>query len=778
MRSNYTFLFAAFVAMHFSTSSLQAQYSPAIIAGFGIDGDVLSGQAQNGNLAANASWDWFKKAGNGPNVGLGIIDTSGTSVNKIRIAAGENFTFTKGQAFGRYTVQGGYLMLDSRYARDNYGYSNSPGQKDFTTYTNGSKNGDNPTIWSTTPNGASVANKADIIDAYIHMRRDGTTINNTNPSPLIIAMAINTVGNTGSRYIDFELFRERINYDQNSGNFSNSGPAAFGGHSIWEFNPNGSIKNIGDMTVSFAYGTAGVEEIGVYIWVAKTDYTNINPTRFDFVNGEFYGAGTGATYGYAKIVPDAGGVNFRAWGSVADTTTAAAPWGTNSKSLGGSPTNYFSNNYGKNDFGEVAIDLTSLGIDPALSVGMDPCTPPFTRVMAKTRSSSSFTSALQDFMGPYEFLDAPQAPANIAPPQTLQCNRTSVTLSPASIQPGATYRWSTSNGNIVSDPNATTVTVNKTGKYYLNSAIVAGCPENRDSTTVTSDYFKPVASAGKSGGLNNTGMLDDLNPLVKVNLVGGDVNLSNFATPFGGSAGLDWKWTGPNGFTANSRNVNNIGTKGTYNLELTEMRNGCKDFASTNVLSVQQQESIPLAVKVHDFSAVKKNKEEALLKWKISDSEPDRLELMRSYNGIDFKTAAMFFFKGELSELTYTDKVAERTGKHVYYKMKITSLSGAEGYSKVIAVSFENDMTVTGMNVSPNPAKSHTVLGVRAAKSADIRIQLLDANGRVVQQKNYHTETGLNQIMFSDLNLLKPGLYFFRIEVEGEIRTQKLIITN
>jgi hypothetical protein len=778
MRSNYTFLFAIIVAISFTTSTLQAQYSPAIVAGFGIDGDVLSGQAQNGNLLSNATWDWFKKAGNGPNVGLGIVDTSGNLVNKVKIAAGDNFTFTKGQAFGRYTVQGGYLMLDTRYARDNFGYSNAPGQKDFTTYTNGSKNGDNPTIWVTTPNGASVANKADIIDAYIHMRRDGTTINNTNPSPLIIVMGINTVGNTGSRYIDFELYRERINYDQNTGNFSNSGPSAFGGHSVWEFNPNGSIKNIGDMTVSFSYGTNGIEEIGVYIWVSKTDHANINPSRFDFVNNEFYGSGNGANYGYAKIVPDAGGVNFKAWGSVTSSSTSAAPWGTNSKSLGNSPSNYFSNNYDALDFGEVAIDLTSLGIDPALSVGMDPCTPPFTRVMAKTRSSSSFTSALQDFMEPYEFLDAPQAPANITPPQTLQCNRTSVTLSPASIQPGATYRWSTSNGNIVSDPNASSITVNKEGKYYLNSSIVAGCPENRDSTIVTSDYYKPVASAGKSGGLNNTGLLDDLNPLVKVNLLGGDVNLSNFNTPFGGSNGLDWKWTGPNGFTANTRNVNNINTKGTYNLELTESRNGCIDYASTNVLSVQEQEATPLSVKVYEFSAVKKNKVETLLKWKIGDSDPDRLELMRSYNGIDFKTAALFFFDGDMSELTYNDKVAEHSGKQVYYKMKITSLSGAEGYSKVIAVSFQNDMTVTGLQLSPNPAKTNTVLGVRATKSADIRVQLLDANGRVVQQINLHTESGLNQVMFSDLNLLKPGLYFFRIEIEGEIRTQKLIITK
>lgn len=762
MRSKFTFPLATIVATLLTTTILQAQFNPGLPAGFGIDGDVLSGQSQNGGLSANGSFDWFKKAGNGPNVGVGVIDTSGTYINKPLILAGGNFVFTKGMAFGRYTVQNSYLLLDARYGRDNYGYSNSNGQKDFTTYTNGSKNGDIPTTWSTTPNGASVANKADIIDTYIHMRRNGIIINNTNPSPLILAMAVNTVGNTGDRYIDFELFRNRINYDQTTGLFSNTGDLTKGGHSVWEFNPNGSIKTIGDMTVSFSYGTGGIQEISVYIWVSKTDHLLVNPLRFDFVNGEFYGAGTGANFGYAKIVADPGNP-FNTWGSVASATTSATPWGTNSKSLGGSPTNYFSNDYGQHDFGEVAIDLTSLGIDPALSVGADPCVPPFTRVMAKTRSSASFTSALQDFTGPYEFLDAPQAPANIATPGVLKCNNTSTTLSPATMVSGAVYNWSTTNGSIISDPTQPTITVNKEGKYYLSSAIVAGCPANTDSTVVKSDYYKPVATALSVGAIN----LND--PASTANIQGGDVAASNFNTPYGGSVGLAWKWTGPNGYTSTSRN-NVVNKAGTYNLELTEQRNGCKEFAVTAVPAFTT-----LPVKITEFSATKKENDNVKINWKVMDETPSTVELMRSYSGKDFSVIAIELPLSASQEASYNDNVANRNGNKVYYQLKVTEQSGAIVYSKIINISFGTDNSSTTV-LSPNPANNYTVIGVTRTTATTGQIQLVDMAGRIMQQKNVRMEKGSNQIMLSDLEKLKPGIYMVRIVMDGEFKTQKLVI--
>lgn len=724
-----------------------AQFNPGLPAAFGIDGDVLSGVAQNiSGPSSQGSFDWFRKAGSGSNVGYGVIDTAGTFYFKAQIAAGNNLSFSRGMAYSRYSAVNGYLLLDARYARDHFGYSNSSGNRDLTTFTSGSKNGDNPTSWITTPGGATVADKADIIDTYIHMRRNGTSMSNTNPSALILALGINTVGNTGTRFIDFELFRERINYDPYTGNFSNSGPAASGGHSAWEFNPNGSIKEFGDMSVSFSFGTAGVIDISAYIWVQQTVYNSLVPLNFDFAPNEFYGS----TFGYAKIVPKPSNP-FNTWASVTSANATAAPWGTNSKSLGASPSGYATLAYAANDFAEVALDLTSLGIDPALAVGINPCAPPFTRVIAKSRSSASFTSALQDFTGPYEFLDAPQAPAQIATPANLKCNVSTVTLSPAVIVPGATYQWSTSNGRILSNPNATTITVDKVGRYYLTAAIVSGCPTNTDSTNVMGDYYKPVASASVNGAINPS------DPASFIILQGGDVNLSNFSTPYGGSVGLTWKWTGPNGFTSNFRNPQ-AHSIGNYMLEVTETRNGCKDTANTVV-----QTTIALPIVLGEFNAVYSNGFTQVKWFTSAEYNTSYFEVERSTDGTNFTVIGKVNAKGNSSsriDYGYSDILASK-GLN-YYRLRSVDLDGSFSYSKVVVVNSEA-VGISLLLVFPNPFGNKVQVKVESEKSEDLQIRLINYAGAIVRVQSEKIKKGVNTILVNNTANLGPGMYELQI---------------
>jgi hypothetical protein len=750
----------------FINTSVKAQYAPGLPAAFGIDGDVLSGQSQNiSGSTSQGSFDWFRKNGGGTNAGVGIIDTTGTSGYATQVFAGQNLTFTRGMAFSRYSSNNGYLLLDARYGRDNYGLSNSPGKSDLTTYISGAKNGDNPTSWTSTPSGGTVADKADIIDTYIHMRRNGTVINNTNPSHLILAMGINTIGNTGNRYVDFELFRSRIEYNPSTGNFSNSGNSSTGGHTAWQFNSNGTVKDIGDISVSFAFGTLGVTEISVYIWVSQSEFNTIMPSNFNFTAGEFYGS----TYGYAKVTPKSSNA-FQAWGTASSGNTGAAPWGTNSKTNGTSPTDYSASHYAALDFAEVAIDLTSLGVDPALSVGMDPCVPPYTRVMAKSRSSSSFTSALQDFTGPYEFLDAPMASPQIANPANLKCNIPTVTLSAAVPVAGATYQWTTTNGNIVSNPNATSITVDKAGKYFLTSAIVAGCPTRTDSTIVNSDYYKPVATASV------TGLLSPTDPLSYVILQGGDVSASNFATPYGGSAGLDWKWTGPNNFTSNVRNPSAT-IAGTYNLELTEMRNGCKDVALVPVAF-----AAVLPVKYASFTAEVFENKLVILKWvTASEINNSHFEVERSFGNnsgyVKIGTVAQsdVVNNGKIS-YQYNDASKELKGKQIiFYRLKQVDLDGKATYSEVLAVKLtgKNDGS---LQVFPNPFADNLELRFSVSVNTYAEIRIVSMTGKLILINRTKVNKGPVQVKVKGLGQLNAGAYIAQLVINGSVvETQKII---
>src|SRR5207247_2579229 len=83
------------------------------------------------------------------------------------------------------------------------------------------------------------------------------------------------------------------------------------------------------------------------------------------------------------------------------------------------------------------------------------------------------------------------------------CTISSVTLSGSSTTAGATFAWSTSNGNIVSGANTASPTVSKAGTYLLTVTGPNGCTAT-DSAVVTADATLPVANAGADKLLNCT----------------------------------------------------------------------------------------------------------------------------------------------------------------------------------------------------------------------------------------------------------------------------------
>ena len=79
-----------------------------------------------------------------------------------------------------------------------------------------------------------------------------------------------------------------------------------------------------------------------------------------------------------------------------------------------------------------------------------------------------------------------------------------------------------------------------------------------------------------------------LTPDGQVLLLGEDAaraTASNTLSPFGASKGLQSSWKGPNSFTSSEQNriINMEWVWGAYYLEVTELRNGCKAYASLDI---------------------------------------------------------------------------------------------------------------------------------------------------------------------------------------------------
>ena len=715
---------------------------------FGLDADVTSDTFAFGSSlpASTGSDDWFKKNGG---TGLGVIDTTGGGKAKSFLQAGRDYILNLSSAYPRFSIQNGNLFLDARYARDG-------AMVDSTFFAGNAQNAQDPTTWSGSTSPGTVLDKCDIVDSYIHLRRDGPVLTAPNPDHLILILGASLVATNGSHYMDFELFKQKIYYSQTAGKFANSGPAWSGGHTIWQFNPDGSVSEMGDMQISFTFNNTDVTSTNIYIWVPLSVYNSVKPKMFAFVPNSF-NEGTVTGYGYAEITALQAGSSLPVWGIVNSGIVPAPAWGTTSKDIGSSSNNYYSTNYAAGQFAEVAIDFTALGTDPAFNPYNNPCQPPFTRFIAKTRSSGSFAAALKDFTGPYPFLEDFTPSPDIVPPTHLSCNLPTLDISPVTVKTPGVYEWSTTDGNIISRSDTPFIRINKEGTYVLKTRTYLGCSSRTDSVLVTADGNKPVAKAG------GPYYVTSLTPIAQ--LAGGDAAASNYSTPFGNSRGLAWKWTGPNNYLANSQ-FSDASDTGVYTLTVTELRNGCTATATTSVIRLA---TLPFLLT--SFGGVAVNKNEVEINWSVTAEDGyESYFVERSTNGVQFST----IYKTAVSRISnaanydYRDNITGLPpGNVIYYRVTIYSHSVLYAVSKIITIRAGSDpgksyiMSVVQRGVNTDP-----VINLYTVTNTISNLKVYDCNGALLYQKQVQISGGINSINIPAKNLNRSGIKLLQMNLD------------
>jgi hypothetical protein len=153
---------------------------------------------------------------------------------------------------------------------------------------------------------------------------------------------------------------------------------------------------------------------------------------------------------------------------------------------------------------------------------------------------------------------APGATANVSGPLT--CTTSSVTLLGNSGTSGVTYSWSGSNGLKSALQNPTVSAVGIDTLKVTNP--VNGC-KSTASVTVTQNKTVPGATAGVVGTLTCS-------------------NSSVTLTGSSGTSGVNFSWTGPNGFSSVLQNPS-VSAPGIYTLTVTNPVNGCYSIASATV---------------------------------------------------------------------------------------------------------------------------------------------------------------------------------------------------
>ncbi len=450
-----------FVGMH-----VQSQItSPIIKARFGVDADVrtnfFNGAVSSGND------DGFTDGT--PGTGEYVIDTTGAAalikdyLNDVSPWPKRMSSFYRSMSKPPFSVVSNRLWLDAIFVRDYHG-------NDTTVFTAGAdKNGMSPEFW--TGGIQSVPDKNDILDIMVHVRRAGP---NTTDS-LWMFGGISLDNTTGNRYFDFEMYQSDIYYDRATKKFYGYGPDA--GHTSWKFDAAGNIISPGDIIFNGEFQSGTLTNIEARIWVKRSDWQTLVPTAFNW-GLKFDGSASGSEYGYASISPNTAGAFYTGLGS--SNNTWAGPFGLvlqdNSLSYSNpGPASTTNSKYIANQFIEFSVNLTKLGLDPVTLLGGDVCGTPFNRIIVKTRSSSSFTAELKDFVAPTDLFLAPRALAATETPFICDDGSGVVEIEVSNPIATSVYEWSTPDGNIISDPGLPTIFVNLPGTYIVRQYLQAGC---------------------------------------------------------------------------------------------------------------------------------------------------------------------------------------------------------------------------------------------------------------------------------------------------------------
>ncbi|WP_205513579.1 T9SS type A sorting domain-containing protein [Longitalea arenae] len=458
--------------------------TPTVQGKFGIDADAQSNMFVTTSSSCNDCDDWFFKQVPNGNNSMFVIDTTGAGAILAGYqsnAATRNIPFYRKMGYPSFYQTNQRTLIDAVFVRDYHDH-------DQTAFTAGSnKNGDSPEDW--TGESSNMLSKNDILDVFLHLRREGPNYNPTDQLWLFGAVAIE--GTNGSRWFDFELYQTDIFYTRSTSGFTGFGPDA--GHTAWKFDAAGNVTQVGDMIFAASY-SGGLESIEARIWVDEAELLNTIPATFDWT-GTFGGGKT--QYGYAGIQPKNGDPFY--FGVENAAPTWGGPWWV-PRANGG-----LVQSYATGQFMEFGINLTVLGLDPVSLMGKTPCGIPFSKVMVKTRSSESFTSELKDFIAPFDLFLPPSV--DVAADIPVFCGSSGVsTISVTNPYSTSIYNWTTTDGSIAVN-NGTSITVDQPGTYKVTQVLENDCPAYAiDSATIVYDPACSVLGNNRitvTGSLNN-----------------------------------------------------------------------------------------------------------------------------------------------------------------------------------------------------------------------------------------------------------------------------------
>ncbi len=505
--------------------------------------------------------------------------------------------------------------------------------------------------------------------------------------------------------------------------------------------------------------------------------TNLMGLNLD-VNDDIYFLGYTRSTNYATASNPIQAVNY---GSVDAVITKLNSTGTTT--MYGT---YFGGSSGDNDpIGQRGIIVSGCRIYLAISSQSNDN--PFTSsTLTPTRVSVSIIEPIVVSMANPPDLNGNKINSN----QTISCGQTPSTLTAgvptyniADISRNAIAQTSGTAGAYPSGkPTPSGYQWQKSIDYRLTWTNIAGAVSQNYSPPATfqTTYYRRVVSGDYCVPNDSVAVINVTGgPSVAPTATCAASTVSFFANPTGGSGSNTFVWSGPLSFSSTLQNPQILSAtsavNGYYTVTVTDA-GGCKNTKSFYFDFGSCSYSVVLSVSLLTFDAVKVGSKSKLLWQTANEHNSESFIVQRSANGIDWTEIGILEAAGNSSVTKgyqFID-VAPLVGKNIY-RLKVTELGGKFQYSSAKSLTFEGLNTARINQVTPNPFQNSLMVNYNIIDNANVSIEILDAQGRILSITNEVAQKGENTVTINTSELTK-GIYFITVKC-NEVNTgyKKLI---
>lgn len=185
-------------------------------------------------------------------------------------------------------------------------------------------------------------------------------------------------------------------------------------------------------------------------------------------------------------------------------------------------------------------------------------------------------------------------------------------------------------------------------------------------------------------------------------------------------------------------------------------------FANGEVEDYRVHVDFILPIKLSSFTANNENDTRVLLEW-TSENETGfkGFEIERSADGNSWSKIGFVPGNGGATVNEYSFYDNNPLQGVSYYRLKMVDYDGNEKYSRTETVSINK--IITGIKILPNPVRTQAVVQFNAVGNERAEIQLINADGRLMQSRAVNCNTGFNQAVLNIPSNYASGVYVVRI---------------